>query len=32
MRVIYSKNPDILNLLDEMEAELNKLQYQLSLY
>jgi len=31
MRIIYQKNLDILNLLDEMEAELNKLQYQLSL-
>ncbi len=31
MRIIYNKNLDILNLLDEMEAELNKLQYQLSL-
>ncbi len=31
MRVIYKENLDILNLLDEMEAELNKLQYQLLL-
>ena len=31
MRIIYNTNLDILNLIDEMEAELNKLQYQLSL-
>jgi len=31
MRTIYKDNLDILNIIDEMEAELNKLQYQLSL-
>lgn len=31
MRLIYTTNPDILNILDEIEAEINKLQYQLSL-
>lgn len=31
MRAIYKDNSDILNIIDEMEAELNKLQYQLSL-
>ena len=31
MRAIYKDNSDILNIIDEMEAELNKLQYQLLL-
>ncbi len=31
MRAIYKDNYDILNIIDEMEAELNKLQYQLLL-